>query len=53
MVSLENYMAGCKVSPAVRMSREFHYKEILGNGENTGKQKQLEIYLWASAAHHK
>ena len=46
-------MAGCKVSPAVRMSREFHYKEILGNGENAGRQKQLEIYLWASAAHHK
>lgn len=55
MASLENDVltAGCRVSPAIRMSWELHFKEMLGNVEKTGKQKQLEIYLRASAAHHK
>lgn len=55
MANLENdvLMAGCRASPAIRKSWEFHFKEMLGNVEKTGKQKQFEIYLWANAAHHK
>lgn len=40
MASLENDVltAGCRVSPAIRMSWELHFKEMLGNVEKTGKR---------------